>query len=291
MTNEFIGSDIAAFNEYRLFLSYHFSLEHNFGNKFAAAGSPLPKAFPEANVALSETKFTPDGSGPTRSITLAPRAASETGVLSWKLFIRNAQGETVRHWEGNGVPPAALQWEGLAPDGKPLPNGTYRVTLQMSDLYGNEATSPAQMVEIQSAVSLPAGGQAPAPAGTNAYRVTATMEGLKVTLSSLVLFDVNKTDLKASAKESLNQVIQLLKAYPTNVLRISGHTDATGGESYNQKLSERRAQTVADYLVDKGAIAASRIKVVGYGKRRPVASNGTEEGRQKNRRVEIDILK
>jgi OOP family OmpA-OmpF porin len=75
------------------------------------------------------------------------------------------------------------------------------------------------------------------------------------------------------------------------VLRVSGHTDSTGSDGHNQKLSEDRAQAVADYLMNKGAIAKSRISVVGYGKHRPVASNSTEEGRQQNRRVEIDILK
>ena len=89
----------------------------------------------------------------------------------------------------------------------------------------------------------------------------------------------------------LSQVIELLKAYPTNALRITGHTDASGSDAHNQSLSVRRAIAVADYFVKTGKIDAKRITVVGYGKRRPVASNLTEEGRQQNRRVEIDILK
>jgi outer membrane protein OmpA-like peptidoglycan-associated protein len=106
-----------------------------------------------------------------------------------------------------------------------------------------------------------------------------------------VLFDEDQTVLRESAKEGLQQVIELLRAYPTNVLRISGHTDTTGGDLYNQDLSERRAQAVAAYLIEQGGIAQSRITVTGHGKNRPVASNATEEGRQLNRRVEIDILK
>jgi OOP family OmpA-OmpF porin len=114
---------------------------------------------------------------------------------------------------------------------------------------------------------------------------------LRVTLSSLVLFDVNKYDLRDSAKEGLNQVIELLHAYPTNALRITGYTDASGSAAYNQTLSEKRAQAVAQYLIREGKIASTRVKAIGYGKRRPVATNVTEEGRQQNRRVEIDILK
>ena len=284
MTDDFIGSDMAAFNEFTFFLSYHFTLEHNFGSTLAAVGQPIPKTFPEASLTVSEPAFTPDGSGPVRLITIIPKASAEAGILSWQISIKNSQGETVQKWDGNGTLPGYFRWEGLDPNAKPLPAGTYRVTLNVVDLYGNEITSPAQAIEIQSA-------PAPAAPAPKAYTVTTTPEGLRVTLSSLVLFDVNKSELKDSSKEGLGQVIELLKAYPTNRLRISGHTDATGSDAYNQKLSERRAQAVADYLVSKGAITPSRLSVVGYGKHRPVASNSTEEGRQQNRRVEIDILK
>ena len=86
-------------------------------------------------------------------------------------------------------------------------------------------------------------------------------------------------------------MIKLLHAYPNNQLRISGHSDSVGKDAYNQKLSEDRAQSVADYLVAHGGISKARLRVVGWGKRRPLASNATPEGRQQNRRVEIDILK
>ena len=89
---------------------------------------------------------------------------------------------------------------------------------------------------------------APEPDVTpKAYTLETTAEGLRVTLSSLVLFDVNKYDLKDSAKEGLDQVAELLKAYPTNALRISGYTDSTGGQAHNQALSESRAKAVADW--------------------------------------------
>jgi outer membrane protein OmpA-like peptidoglycan-associated protein len=121
--------------------------------------------------------------------------------------------------------------------------------------------------------------------------VKSTAEGLRVTLNSLVLFDTGKAELKASSKSELGQVVQLLQAYPTNLLRISGYTDSVGAGPYNQTLSEQRAQSVADYLQADGGISKSRLRVVGWGKRRPVATNSTAEGRQQNRRVEIDILK
>jgi len=69
-------------------------------------------------------------------------------------------------------------------------------------------------------------------------------------------------------------------------ITLAGHTDIVGTEEYNQKLSDRRAKAVADYLIRKG-INPSRINVVGYGSKKPVAPNDTEEGRAKNRRVEV----
>jgi len=289
MTNDFIGSDVAAFNEYTFFLTYHFALEHDFGSRFEKIGRPLPRSFPEVHVALSEPQFTPDGSGPVRSVTVYPQAYAESGILSWKMYVRNAQGDTVRKWEGNGATPKGMQWEGVGVDGKILPSGPYRITLEVVDLYGNEATSAAEPIEIRSA---PPVETAPPPAAAPlGYSVKTTAEGLRVTLNALILFDVDASDLKGSAHDGLNQVVELLKAYPTNALRITGHTDATGSDAHNQALSVRRAKAVADYFIKNGKIDKQRIKAVGYGKRRPVASNLTEEGRQQNRRVEIDILK
>ena len=73
-------------------------------------------------------------------------------------------------------------------------------------------------------------------------------------------------------------------------IEISGHTDNVGAEDYNQKLSQERAQSVADYLIGKG-IESTRLKAIGYGEGRPIAFNGDEEGRQTNRRVEFKVLK
>ncbi len=171
------------------------------------------------------------------------------------------------------------------------------MSLNVVDLYGNDANSPALTIEIRSATPAPAPPPVapPAPKPTapalKSYKLENIPEGLRVNVSSLILFDVNKYDLKASAQEGLDQVIDLLRAYPTNSLRISGHTDSTGSAELNQRLSENRARAVSDYLIHKGNIALARIKVVGFGKRRPIASNVTEVGRQQNRRVEIDILK
>ena len=281
MTDEFLGSDMAAFNEYQVYLSYHFGLQGNWNEKFAPLGQPLPKVLPSASLSLSDSHFTPDGSSPAGTVTLTPRSSADTGVLSWRIVVHNSQGEVVRQWDGQGTPPATIVWNGANGDGKVVPVGTYRILFTATDLYGNEAAAPAQSVDVQSLT--------PAAPASKSYSVTTTPEGLRVTLSSQVLFDFAKYNLKGSAQGALDQVVQLLKTYPNNRLRITGHTDNVGSDAFNQKLSERRAQAVADYL--HNSIDKSRLIVVGSGKRRPLASNATEEGRQLNRRVEIDVLK
>ncbi len=99
-------------------------------------------------------------------------------------------------------------------------------------------------------------------------------------------FDFNSAEIKPQYYPLLDRVAQILKDNPSLRVEIQGHTDSIGSEEYNQKLSLRRAQAVADYLASHG-IQADRMRVTGFGESDPVASNDTEEGRAKNRRVQI----
>ena len=95
-------------------------------------------------------------------------------------------------------------------------------------------------------------------------------------------------DLILSDLTVLDGVVKTLKDNPDTKVVIEGHTDSIGGDAYNKKLSERRAEAVKRYLVRQG-IDAGRIRTVGHGKTKPVADNGTEEGRAKNRRAEVVV--
>ena len=106
-----------------------------------------------------------------------------------------------------------------------------------------------------------------------------------MTLSD-VLFDTGRATLKAGATRDLDRLAQALKDNASTRVKIEGYTDSVGSDSYNQRLSERRAEAVADALQMRG-VPASRYQVEGLGKEFPVASNDTPEGRQQNRRVEI----
>jgi outer membrane protein OmpA-like peptidoglycan-associated protein len=105
-----------------------------------------------------------------------------------------------------------------------------------------------------------------------------------------VQFAFDRADLGAAAKETLDREIATeLSANSALTVRVEGHTDALGSDAYNQSLSQRRAESVKKYLVDKG-ISSSRIEAKGLGESMPVASNDTAEGREQNRRVEIKVL-
>jgi outer membrane protein OmpA-like peptidoglycan-associated protein len=105
-----------------------------------------------------------------------------------------------------------------------------------------------------------------------------------------VNFAFNRADLLPQGKADLDAVIPDLEADRDLTLRIEGHTDSVGSDAYNQQLSERRAESVKAYLVSKG-VTESRIETKGYGESQPVASNDTDAGRAKNRRVELKEIK
>ena len=113
---------------------------------------------------------------------------------------------------------------------------------------------------------------------------------VNLTLSSGILFDFNSYALKPEAIKVLDEVVGYIENTPYEKVIVEGHTDNTGSAEYNLKLSKKRAQAVANYLIAKG-IPADRIEVVGYGESRPKYPNTTEENRAKNRRVEIKLIK
>ncbi|MDP2853755.1 MAG: OmpA family protein [Smithellaceae bacterium] len=133
--------------------------------------------------------------------------------------------------------------------------------------------------------------QRTADARAELARIGAVKEeerGLVVTLSGGVLFRSAESTLLISARVKLDQVAKALLSVRERNIIVEGHTDSQGSESYNQGLSQRRANTVRDYLVQRG-YPADRIQAQGMGKGRPIANNASPEGRANNRRVEIVI--
>ena len=105
-----------------------------------------------------------------------------------------------------------------------------------------------------------------------------------------ILFDTGKSSIKAESTSVMVDIIRILEEYPTAKFTVEGHTDSVGSATKNQQLSEERANSVRNFLIDKG-IGASRLSAIGYGEDRPIADNNTRDGRKQNRRVEINLIK
>ncbi len=119
--------------------------------------------------------------------------------------------------------------------------------------------------------------------------VTRNGENIILNMPSNITFASGSSDLNSRFFKVLDSVSLVLKKYEKTLVEVAGHTDSVGGTEMNQSLSERRANTVTQYLAGKG-VAEQRFLVAGYGETRPVANNDTSEGRALNRRVEITLV-
>jgi OOP family OmpA-OmpF porin len=127
-------------------------------------------------------------------------------------------------------------------------------------------------------VVVPPPAPAPKPAIIEKGRQTLNVE-----------FDFDKSTIKKGYDKDINDLAKVMRDYPDLNVVIEGHTDSIGTAAYNKKLSQRRADAVKKYMVEEDGIDANRITAKGFGEERPIASNDTDEGRQKNRRVEAAV--
>jgi OOP family OmpA-OmpF porin len=134
------------------------------------------------------------------------------------------------------------------------------------------------------APAAPAAPVAPAPAA----RPAPASVRQSIVIQADALFDFDKSVVRPDGRKSIDEALAKLNGVDLEMVIATGHTDSIGTDAYNQKLSERRAAAVKDYLVSKG-IPASKVTTIGTGEPQPVATNKTAEGRQKNRRVDIEF--
>lgn len=118
----------------------------------------------------------------------------------------------------------------------------------------------------------------------------AKLVGKKIEISEKVMFEFDKATIKPESHGLLNDVASVIKENPqVKKVSIEGHTDSDGSNDYNKKLSQQRADAVKKFLVDAG-IVETRLESVGFGEEKPIAENNTDEGKEKNRRVEFNVV-
>jgi len=249
------------------------------GKEIKEAEIAVDRVPPEVSMYIPVNSFSPDGDGVNDLISLELKAKDNIAINTWRLEILTLDGKSVRTFQGDGTPPWRLAWDGIDEYYSRLsPPGEYTAVFSASDRAGNWGVTEAQKIELKVIPEL------------KEVKVTEEERGLVVTLTFKVLFDFDRFELKEIAHSSLDEVEELLKAYPQNKIKVEGHTDTVGSAEYNLRLSQLRAESVAKYLIQKG-VPTSRIETTGYGETKPIDSNATIQGRQQNRRVEIVILK
>jgi len=165
---------------------------------------------------------------------------------------------------------------------------------------GDDAVERRQRALIGAGVGALAGGSIGYYMDRQEAELRAELEGTGVSVTRMgdnitlnmpgnITFATDSSDLSPAFFNVLNSVGKVLDEFDQTVVEVAGHTDSTGSDAYNQALSERRASSVATYLTSQG-VMPQRLITVGMGESRPIADNGTAEGRQLNRRVEITMV-
>jgi len=245
---------------------------------------------PKLEVSPDINIFTPNGDGIDDAVTINLKASDNFGIDNWLLKIISSDNKLVKTFQGKGAPPKSIVWDGKDEKGKLAPPDRYTCRFIVYDFAGNKSVSLANVelkiigkVEVREVKKeivreLPPG-----------MEVKKIPGGIKIIILANVLFEPQSHQLLSSAYEIFDEVVKILSAYPNSKIRIEGHTDNVGNPSDNQLLSELRARSVYNILVKK-KIAPARLMCMGYGDKKPIASNLTPEGRTKNRRIEIIVL-
>jgi uncharacterized repeat protein (TIGR01451 family) len=196
-------------------------------------------------------------------IRFSTRIDPGSTIKQWKLVVSGSQDEIVRTWTGKGSPPEFVEWDGIRKNGKLISSGgVYSYYLELTTSDGQSVSSVHRLfgVNRRNTISLNLAGGA---------FVSASHE------------------LTRKAKDLLSETAIAIRAYPDEIVVISGHTDSVGSDESNMALAERRARSAYDYLRKDEGLPAEQFVVQAFGETRPIAGNDTSWGRELNRRVEI----
>jgi outer membrane protein OmpA-like peptidoglycan-associated protein len=201
------------------------------------------------------------------------------GVRRWQLQIVNFFDKKVDFLQGHGRPPTRLEWNGLNDDGELLPDGFYRARFVWMD--ERRATQSTKDIDIS--LLSPPGLRELMQAKV---RLAYSGDDVMLRIDEAISFDPGQVEIRRSAIPVLEQVANFIARYPNCRVSVFGHADGSGSRKANLALSTQRAEAVYRLLNERG-IGALRMAYHGVGALNPIATNETEDGRAKNRRVEI----
>ena len=235
-------------------------ISNNEDNLLASLAKPLSETVIEPTVEIKSNQLTL-----LKGIIVDD--ASSNPLAATIELTNNAKNEVIASFQSNSV------------------SGKYLVSLPSGINYGITVKADGYLFHSENF-------DIPAATGYNEISKDIRMKkievGNKIVLNN-IFFDFGKSTLRTESTSELDRLTKLMNDIPTLKIEISGHTDNVGNAAYNKTLSEERAKAVVDYLVKKG-INSNRLTFVGYGFDQPIATNDTEEGRQKNRRTEFKVV-
>jgi outer membrane protein OmpA-like peptidoglycan-associated protein/flagellar hook assembly protein FlgD len=254
---------------------YYYSLRTRFASGNAPASFTkelvLDGTAPDISIKFSPSPFSPDGDGANDMLVLQPGLRDETGIENWRITVFSAANEPFKEFRGRGIPAREIVWDGLSEKNEVLESAVdYFIEFEAVDLAGNRARAPRLKLPVD-------------------VLVMVTERGLKIRISNIE-FAFDSAELTPGARPILNRVVDILEKYENYTVLVEGHTDDIGEEEYNIRLSEDRAKSVMDYLIDKG-IDKKRLSFRGMGETAPFLPNTSAENQRRNRRVEFLLKK
>jgi outer membrane protein OmpA-like peptidoglycan-associated protein len=202
---------------------------------------------------------------------------------AWQIQIFDRRGRKVSFIQGRNNPPPLVAWDGVADSGEPLPDGFYEAAFGWQDAKKKLYTAPKISFSLLTAMEIRS-------LADWKLKFAYTDEGLAVSIAESMIFKPGESGIQSEALPSMRQLSQFLKACSKNMITVRGYTDSSGSLQRNLMLSRERANRVYQYLVDAG-VNPNRLTYEGMGTARYIASNETERGRARNRRVEVVVLK
>lgn len=208
---------------------------------------------------------------------------SLSDVRAWQIQIFDRRSRKVSFIQGENDPPPMVSWSGISDKGEALPDGFYTAKFGWQDSGKRFYTTKTVPFTLLTALEV---------RGLTDWKLKFhyTDEGLALSIAESTIFKAGESEIQHEALPSMLQIALFLKTCPKHMVTVRGYTDATGSERVNALLSRERANRVSRYLVEAG-VNPNRLTYEGMGTGRSIASNATEAGRARNRRVEVVVLK